>query len=109
MAPAQFSQTFLTRRCRNQSSLAVRLLQQKNVPNGHLLGPAESAVNEVVSFRMAKKRQMRWSYEGAHLLAQVRVHVLNGDLHPRAIATPLRQSKPLRKSNNHACFKLKAA
>ena len=70
---------------------------------------SESAVNEVVSFRMAKKRQMQWSYEGAHLLVQVRVHVLNGDLHPRAIATPLRQSKPLRKSNNDACFKLKAA
>ena len=34
---------------------------------------AESAVNEVVSWRMAKKRQMRWSDEGAHLLAQVRV------------------------------------
>jgi hypothetical protein len=30
---------------------------------------AESAVNQVVSLRMAKKRQMRWSDEGAHLLA----------------------------------------
>ena len=34
---------------------------------------AESAVKEVVSLRMAKKRQMRWSDERAHLLAQVRV------------------------------------
>ncbi|UUZ76922.1 ISKra4 family transposase [Polaromonas sp. P1(28)-13] len=56
---------------------------------------AESAMNEVVSWRMAKKRQMRWSDEGAHLLAQVRVHDLNGDLHPRAFAVPLRPPKPL--------------
>ena len=31
-------------------------------------GIAESAVNQVVSMRMAKKQQMRWSDEGAHLL-----------------------------------------
>jgi hypothetical protein len=55
---------------------------------------AESAVNEVVSWRTAKKRQMRWSDEGAHLLAQVRVHDLNGELHPRVFAFPLRQPKP---------------
>jgi hypothetical protein len=30
---------------------------------------AESAVNQVVSVRMAKKQQMRWSDEGAHHLA----------------------------------------
>ena len=54
---------------------------------------AESAVNEVVSWRMAKKRQMRWSYVGAHVLAQVRVHDLNGQLYPRAFAFPLRQPK----------------
>ena len=40
---------------------------------------AESAVNEVLSWRMAKKRQMRWSDEGAHLLAQVRVRAINGN------------------------------
>lgn len=55
---------------------------------------AESAVNEVVSLRMAKKRQMRWSDEGAHLLAQVRVHDLNGELWPRAVPIPLRPPKP---------------
>jgi len=37
---------------------------------------AESAVNLVVSHRMAKKQQMRWTDEGAHCLAQVRVAVL---------------------------------
>jgi len=38
---------------------------------------AESAVNLVVSHRMAKKQQMRWTDEGAHCLAQARVAVLN--------------------------------
>jgi hypothetical protein len=55
---------------------------------------AESAVNQIVSLRMAKKRQMRWSDEGAHLLAQVRVHDINGELKPRAVASPLRSPKP---------------
>ncbi|MEO7128979.1 MAG: hypothetical protein ABI040_08990, partial [Rhodoferax sp.] len=55
---------------------------------------AESAVNQVVSLRMAKKRQMRWSDEGAHLLAQVRVCAINGDLKPRAVSLPLRPPKP---------------
>jgi hypothetical protein len=58
-------------------------------------GIAESAVNQVVSMRMAKKRQMRWSDEGAHLLAQVRVHEINGDLRPRAVPIPLRPPKPI--------------
>jgi hypothetical protein len=43
---------------------------------------AESAVNLVVSQRMAKKRQMRWTDEGAHCLVQIRVAVLNGELSP---------------------------
>jgi hypothetical protein len=55
---------------------------------------AEAAVNQVVSLRMAKRRQMRWSDEGAHLLAQVRVHEINGELRPRAVPTPLRPTKP---------------
>jgi hypothetical protein len=55
---------------------------------------AESAVNQVVSLRMAKKRQMRWSNEGAHLLAQVRVNDINGDLKPRKVAWPLRPPRP---------------
>lgn len=38
---------------------------------------AESAVNEVVSLRCTKKRQMRWTNQGAHLRVQVRVAVLN--------------------------------
>ena len=40
----------------------------------------ESAVNQVVSKRMVKKQQMRWSPRGAHLLLQIRAHVLNDEL-----------------------------
>ena len=41
---------------------------------------AESTVNEVISRRMAKKQQMRWTQRGAHLLLQVRTQTLNNDL-----------------------------
>jgi len=41
---------------------------------------AESAVNEIVSRRMVKKQQMRWTQEGAHLLLQVRTKTLDNDL-----------------------------
>ncbi|KAA3661922.1 MAG: hypothetical protein DWQ04_14930 [Chloroflexi bacterium] len=40
----------------------------------------ESAVNEIVSKRMVKKQQMRWSKKGSHLLLQVRTKTLNNDL-----------------------------
>jgi len=43
---------------------------------------AESTVNQVISKRMVKRQQMRWSPEGAHLLLQVRTRVLNDDLRP---------------------------
>ncbi|CAN7783706.1 ISKra4 family transposase [Paraburkholderia hospita] len=47
---------------------------------------AESAVNLVVSHRMAKKQQMRWTDEGAHCLAQVRVAVLNEEFSVERLA-----------------------
>ena len=40
----------------------------------------ESTVNQVISKRMVKKQQMRWSKQGAHLLLQVRTRVLNDEL-----------------------------
>jgi hypothetical protein len=40
----------------------------------------ESTVNQVISKRMVKKQQMRWTPEGAHLLLQTRTRTLNGDL-----------------------------
>jgi hypothetical protein len=47
---------------------------------------AESAVNLVVSHRIAKKQQMRWTDEGAHCLAQVRVAVLNEEFSVKQLA-----------------------
>jgi hypothetical protein len=41
---------------------------------------AESTVNQVVSKRMCKKQQMRWSPTGAQLFLQIRTAVLNNDL-----------------------------
>ena len=41
---------------------------------------AESTVNEMISRRMAKKQQMRWTQKGAHLLLQVRTKTLNNEL-----------------------------
>jgi len=40
-------------------------------------GFVESAVNQVVSKRMVKHQQMQWTPRGAHLLLQIRTHVLN--------------------------------
>ena len=42
-------------------------------------GFVESTVNQVVSKRMVKKQQMRWSHRGAHLLLQIRTRVLNDE------------------------------
>jgi hypothetical protein len=39
-----------------------------------------STINQVVSKRMVKKQQMRWSQRGAHLLLQLRTCVLNDEL-----------------------------
>jgi len=40
----------------------------------------ESAVNQVISKRMVKKQQMRWTPRGAYLLLQIRTRVLNDEL-----------------------------
>ena len=61
---------------------------------------AESAVNLVVSHRMAKKQQMRWTDEGAHCLAQVRVATLNGELSPARLAALAKRSSA---RTRHAC------
>lgn len=41
---------------------------------------AEATVNEVISKRMVKKQQMRWTKEGAHRMIQVRIATLNNEL-----------------------------
>ena len=43
-------------------------------------GFVESTINQLVAKRFVKKQQMRWTPRGAHLLLQVRVHVLNDEL-----------------------------
>jgi hypothetical protein len=62
-------------------------------------GFVESAVNQVVSKRLVKKQQMRWTPSGAHHLLQVRTRVLNQQLrgdferwHPRiqSVSAPVR-------------------
>jgi len=62
-------------------------------------GFVESAVNQVVSKRLVKKQQMRWTPTGAHHLLQVRTRVLNQQLradferwHPRlqSVSAPVR-------------------
>lgn len=42
---------------------------------------AESVVNSLVNARMNKRRQMRWSPQGAHRVLQVRAAVIDGRLH----------------------------
>jgi hypothetical protein len=42
-------------------------------------GFVESTVNQVISKRMEKKQQMRWTQRGAHLLLQIRTRVLNDE------------------------------
>jgi hypothetical protein len=43
---------------------------------------AESTVNEVISKRMVKQQQMRWTKQGAHQILQVRIKTLNQELRP---------------------------
>ncbi len=43
-------------------------------------GFVESTVNQVISKRFRKRQQMQWTKQGAHLLLQMRVKTLNGEL-----------------------------
>ena len=43
-------------------------------------GFVESTVNELITKRMVKKQQMRWTQKGAHLLLQTRIKTLNNEL-----------------------------
>jgi hypothetical protein len=40
----------------------------------------ESTVNQLINWRMCKKKQMRWSKAGAHNLLQVKTAAINGQL-----------------------------
>jgi len=43
---------------------------------------AESTVNQVISWRFVKKKQMRWSERGSHNVLQIRTRVINDELRP---------------------------
>ena len=43
-------------------------------------GFVESTVNELITKRMVKRQQMRWTRKGAHLLLQLRIKTLNNEL-----------------------------
>ena len=60
----------------------------------------ESAVNEILSKRMIKKQQMRWSKRGAHMMLQARAAVMNGNLREQ-----LRYQPPIFKSRLDWLFK----
>lgn len=100
-------QTFWYLRSNSQYLVNYGRRHRKGLPISS--GIAESAVNQIVSLRMAKKRQMRWSDEGAHLLAQVRVHELNSELRPRAVPLPWRPPKPMHDPDLDACLLRRAA
>lgn len=55
--------------------------------------PISSIADSAVNHRMAKKQQMRWTDEGAHCLAQVRVAVLNGELSPSRLTALTKASR----------------
>ena len=57
---------------------------QKGLPISSSI--AESAMSPVVSHRMTKRQQVRWTDEGAHRLAQVRVAVLNEEFSVKKLA-----------------------
>jgi hypothetical protein len=41
---------------------------------------AESAVDQIISHRFAKKQQMRWTDQGCHNVLQIRTHLINDEL-----------------------------
>jgi len=66
----------------------------------------ESTVNQVISKRMVKKQQMRWTPRSAHLLLQIRTRVLNNTLtndykrwYPKL--HPHQRSRPARRVASH--------
>jgi hypothetical protein len=110
LAPGDCSRKLLKTRREFQGYLT---LNRSYIPNygdryrhGEALSTAfaESTINQVVSKRMVKRQQMRWSQRGAHPLLQVRTKVLNGDLqatfgrwYPR-MRTELEGGEELRKA-----------
>ena len=64
----------------NNAKLIPNYAERRRYGERVATGFVESTVNQVVSKRMVKRQQMRWSERGAHELLQVRTRVLNDDL-----------------------------
>ncbi len=75
--------------CEFQACVANNAHTMPNCAERHRYGErvstafVESTVNTVVGKRFSKKRQMRWSRSGAHLMLQTRTRVLDGTLRAR--------------------------
>ena len=55
----------------------------------------ESTVNQLINWRMCKKKQMRWSKPGAYCLQQLKTAAINGQLQPYVAAQPFaRAARP---------------
>jgi hypothetical protein len=65
---------------RNNASLIPNYAERYRYAETISTAFAESTINQVVSKRMVKKQQMRWSQKSGHLLLQIRTRVLNGEL-----------------------------
>jgi hypothetical protein len=86
---------------RNNAKLIVNYGERWRYGEAISTAFVESTINQVVSKRMVKKQQMRWSQQGAHWLLQVRTRVLNDELreifqqwYPRFVE----QEPPLKKA-----------
>jgi hypothetical protein len=74
------SSTMLRASVKDRASRSSFVTTRECRRTGTLRRPRASAVNQVISKRMVKKQQMRWSPRGAHLLLQIRTRVLNDTL-----------------------------
>jgi hypothetical protein len=67
--------TYITNNQQFIPNYGERYLNGERISTGFV----ESTVNQVISKRMVKQQQMRWTQKGAHLLLQVRTRVLDDD------------------------------
>ena len=65
---------------KNNSSIPVNYGRARREGRPISTAPAESVMNHLVNRRMLKRQQMRWSVEGAQLMLQTRVDLLDGYL-----------------------------
>ena len=67
------------------AAYAKTFRQQQRVSTAHV----ESTVNQLINWRMCKKKLMRWSKPGADCLLQVKTAAINGQLQPFITTHPV--------------------